>query len=103
MEFADYRRGDAEVHDWNPSALEVFAFVRGRIQAELPNVRVEHIGSSSVPGMRGKGYLDVMVLPANLGEVSPAAAGLERLGLQHARGSRPSDRSSWVRCSAQRR
>lgn len=89
MEFTDYRRGDVEVHDWDPFALEVFEFVRGRAMAELPDAGIEHIGSSSVPGMRGKGSVDVMILPAGEGEIASAAAGLERLGLQHARGSRP--------------
>lgn len=89
MEFTEYRRGDAQVRDWDLSALEVFEFVRGRIANELPDAGVEHIGSSSVPGMRGKGYVDVMVLPAGEGEIAFAAGELERLGLQHARGSRP--------------
>lgn len=89
MEFTEYRREDAQVRDWDPSSLDVFEFVRSRIAAELPDVTVEHIGSSSVPGMRGKGYVDVMVLPATEDEIGAVAGGLERLGLQHARGSRP--------------
>lgn len=89
MEFTDYQRQDAQVRDWDPSALAVFDFVRSRIAAVLPTTTVEHIGSSAVPGLPGKGYVDVMVLPATEDAIAPVAHQLLRLGLQPARGSRP--------------
>jgi len=89
MEFTSYRRAEAQVRDWEPATREVFEFVRGQVVAQLPDVAVEHIGSSSVPGMPGKGYVDVMVLPVSAAEIGSVSSGLEQLGLQHARGSRP--------------
>lgn len=68
---------------------EIFEFVRARIATKLPETAVEHIGSSSVPGMPGKGYVDVMVLPSDATEIAHVVRELEALGLQHARGSRP--------------
>lgn len=89
MEFTSYQRAKAQVRDWDPTAREVFEFVRARVLAQLPDAAVEHIGSSSVPGMPGKGHVDVMVLPDSEAEIPSVASGLEQLGLQHARGSRP--------------
>lgn len=89
MEFTEYEREEAQLRDWDSSALEIFEFVRARIATKLPETTVEHIGSSSVPGMPGKGYVDVMVLPSDATEIAHAVRELEALGLQHARGSRP--------------
>ena len=89
MELTDYHRGDVEVHAWDPTTPEVFEFVRTKIAEVLPGVRVEHIGSSAVPGMPGKNYVDVMVLPEDPAALGGTAAEIDRLGLEHARGYRP--------------
>lgn len=89
MELTDYQRGDVQVNEWDPSAVEVFTFVHDQISASLPDMGVEHIGSTSVPGLPGKGYVDVMVLPGDQNAITHATRELERLGLAHARGSRP--------------
>ena len=62
MKLIDYERHEVEVGDWDPTALEVFAFVRDSLAVALPDHEMEHIGSTSVPGLRGKGIVDVMVL-----------------------------------------
>jgi GrpB-like predicted nucleotidyltransferase (UPF0157 family) len=46
---------------WNPRAPQVAARVVELIAERLPNTAVEHVGSSSVPGCAGKGYLDLVI------------------------------------------
>jgi GrpB-like predicted nucleotidyltransferase (UPF0157 family) len=46
---------------WNPRALEAAARVVELITERLPTTAVEHVGSSSVPGCAGKGYLDLVI------------------------------------------
>jgi GrpB-like predicted nucleotidyltransferase (UPF0157 family) len=89
MKFIDYERHEVEIRDWDPTALEVFAFLRDSAAAALPGHGVEHIGSTSVPGLRGKGIGDVMVLANDDADVAIIAERLVGLGLAHARGSRP--------------
>jgi len=90
MELVAYERRDVDIKEWNPTALEVFAFVRDSMATMLPGHDVEHIGSTSVPGLRGKGIIDVMVLAKDDADTAHIATQLEALGLQHARGSKPS-------------
>jgi GrpB-like predicted nucleotidyltransferase (UPF0157 family) len=46
---------------WNPHAPQAAAGVAALIVERLPDTTVEHVGSSSVPGCAGKGYLDLVV------------------------------------------
>ena len=46
---------------WNPRALEAAARVVALIAERLPDTVIEHVGSSSVPGCAGKGYLDLVI------------------------------------------
>jgi GrpB-like predicted nucleotidyltransferase (UPF0157 family) len=46
---------------WNPRAPEVAARVVALIAERLLDTRVEHVGSSSVPGCAGKGTLDLAI------------------------------------------
>ena len=39
----------------------LFAYVKRRLREILPLTTIEHIGSSAVPGLGGKGIVDVMV------------------------------------------
>ncbi len=54
-----YERRQAAVRPWDPRALDVAARVIAVIQAARPDLHVEHIGSTSVPGLPGKGILDL--------------------------------------------
>jgi GrpB-like predicted nucleotidyltransferase (UPF0157 family) len=60
---------------WNPRAPEAAAQVVALIAERLPDTAMEHVGSSSVPGCAGKGYLD-LVIPyrddAHLGAINEA-------------------------------
>jgi dephospho-CoA kinase len=47
------------VTPWNPGYLEVAARVISIIQARRPDLHVEHIGSTAVPDLPGKGIIDL--------------------------------------------
>ncbi len=51
-----------ESTQYQPALITRFELVRQRMSALLPEARVEHIGSSAIPGAISKGDLDVCVL-----------------------------------------
>ena len=63
------------------------------LQAALPDIEIEHVGSTAVPGCDGKGILDLMLLvPA--GRLSDVCAIIDGMGFQHQSGGKrhPDDR-----------
>ncbi|MEJ7749678.1 MAG: ATP-grasp domain-containing protein, partial [Candidatus Limnocylindrales bacterium] len=56
-----YERLPATVEPWDPRAPEVAAAVAALIHASRPDLRVEHIGSSAVPDLAGKGVIDLAI------------------------------------------
>ncbi len=56
-----YERLQAEVHEWDPKTVEVAARVAELVAEHRPDLTVEHIGSTSVPGLPGKGIVDLSI------------------------------------------
>ena len=56
-----YERLSAEVHEWDPRTVEVAERVAELVGARRPDLSVEHIGSTSVPGLPGKGIVDLSI------------------------------------------
>jgi GrpB-like predicted nucleotidyltransferase (UPF0157 family) len=76
-----YKELDAVCHEDDPRARLVAERVAELICNLQPELTVEHIGSTAVPGLAGKGIVDLMVLyPA--GHLESAKAALDRLGFQ---------------------
>jgi GrpB-like predicted nucleotidyltransferase (UPF0157 family) len=66
---------------YDPRCAEVAARVVALIEARLPEARVEHVGSSAIPGCAGKGVVDLMLLyPPGL--LAAARDALDGLGFQ---------------------
>lgn len=49
------------LHPWNPAAPSAAARVIELVTSRLPDTRMEHVGSTSVPSCDGKGYLDFVI------------------------------------------
>jgi 5-(carboxyamino)imidazole ribonucleotide synthase len=64
----------ASVEAWDPRSLDVAATVRALIIERRPDLLVEHIGSTAVPGLPGKGIVDLAI--ATTPEDVPAVARL---------------------------
>ena len=54
-----YERRHAAIRAWDPRVVEVARRATELIVARWPGLRVEHIGSTSVPGLPGKGIVDL--------------------------------------------
>ena len=70
-----------EIQPYDPACVLVADEVIGLILDRLPFVWVEHIGSTAVPGLAGKGIIDLMIVfpPEKLQAVKD---GLAELGFQ---------------------
>jgi GrpB-like predicted nucleotidyltransferase (UPF0157 family) len=90
-----------ECREYDPRAAEVAWQVASMVARHLPQVRVEHVGSTAVPGCAGKGIVDLM-LPVPDGEMERVKELLQRLGFQPQAGpdpfpeDRPMRVGSWV-------
>lgn len=69
-----YERRHAAVRPWDPRALDVAARVIALIEGARPDLHVEHIGSTSVQGLAGKGIVDLGTEadPAEIPEITTA-------------------------------
>ena len=56
-----YERLAAEVHEWDPRTVDVAARINEMVRERRPDLTVEHIGSTSVPGLPGKGIVDLSI------------------------------------------
>jgi GrpB-like predicted nucleotidyltransferase (UPF0157 family) len=83
-----YELRAASCRPWDARAPEVAVRVAALIRTVLPSARVEHIGSTAVPGCGGKGIVDLLLLypPGGLAE---ARAALATLGFQRQPGRDP--------------
>lgn len=74
-----------EVVEWSPEWAEQFSAVAAVLRealAGVPSARVEHVGSTSVPGLAAKPVLDVDVV-VEATDVPAAIAALESVGYVH--------------------
>jgi GrpB-like predicted nucleotidyltransferase (UPF0157 family) len=62
-----------------------FAAEAARIHEVMSSLaqRIEHVGSTSVPGLSAKPVIDIQVSVASLGALGPYAAPLAQLGYRH--------------------
>ena len=56
-----YERLQAEVHEWDPRTKDVAARVAELVRQRRPDLSVEHIGSTAVDGLPGKGIVDLSI------------------------------------------
>jgi GrpB-like predicted nucleotidyltransferase (UPF0157 family) len=73
------------IEDYDPAWPILFEQERHRVASSLGNVvtRVEHFGSTAVPGMAGKPIVDVLVGVNDLALASSRIASLEALGYEN--------------------
>jgi GrpB-like predicted nucleotidyltransferase (UPF0157 family) len=74
-----------EVVDWSPQWAEQYDEVAAALRqalADVASARVEHVGSTSVPGLPAKPILDVDVI-VEAHDVPAAVAALESVGYVH--------------------
>ena len=99
MRILPYSSLPAEFRDYDPEAVEVVHLLQDAIGGSDSQLRVDHIGSTSVPGCGGKGIIDLAVLYPE-GLLARARTTLDKLGFQKQNGPEPfpEDRPMRVGC-----
>jgi GrpB-like predicted nucleotidyltransferase (UPF0157 family) len=74
-----------QVVDYDPDWPRIFRSLTDRIWPAVRDlaVGIEHVGSTSVPGMAGKPVIDLDVVAASRSDVPSIVGRLETLGYQH--------------------
>jgi GrpB-like predicted nucleotidyltransferase (UPF0157 family) len=91
----------ANCRDHDPRAAEVARLVAALVQTHLPQLYVEHVGSTSVADCAGKGIVDLMI-PVADGQLEQVKELLDRLGFQRQTGpdafpeDRPMRTGAWT-------
>lgn len=69
---------EALVRPWDPRSPDVAARVAALVAAARPGTVAEHVGSTAVPGMPGKGVVDMVIEadPADVPEITHVLLGL---------------------------
>ena len=74
-----YERRPVALRAWDPRVVEVAAEVIALIRSRRPELAVEHIGSTAIPGMPGKGIVDLGT-EADPAEIPAITAAMYELG-----------------------
>jgi GrpB-like predicted nucleotidyltransferase (UPF0157 family) len=77
-----YRRAPVEVYQADPHAPEVARRLIALIATRWPGTPAEHVGSSAVADLPGKGIIDLL-LPAEPADIPAVTQALLELGFQH--------------------
>ncbi len=74
-----------EIVEYDPRWPDLYAEERARVEAVLGDLAesIEHIGSTSVPGLSAKSIIDILVTVAHLGPVDPYIERLANLGYEY--------------------
>ncbi len=83
-----YESLPAGFEEHNPKAAQVAGLVAAALRVRMPSLRVEHVGSTAVPGCAGKGIVDLAILYA-AGQLACTRALLDELGFQRQTGPDP--------------
>ena len=88
MRILPYSLMSAEFRAYDAQATEIARLVGDAIRRVEPQLQVEHVGSTSVPGCGGKGIIDLAVLYPE-GLLARARTVLDGLGFQKQGGPEP--------------
>jgi GrpB-like predicted nucleotidyltransferase (UPF0157 family) len=83
-----YERREARVRPWDPRVLDVAAEVSAIVHGVRPDLTIEHIGSTAVAGLPGKGIVD-LATEVDLAEVAALTEALHGLGFGPQPGPNP--------------
>jgi GrpB-like predicted nucleotidyltransferase (UPF0157 family) len=73
-------RGPFECLPYDERSPFVFQLVANMLQPEDQRLRLEHVGSTAVPGCPGKGYIDAIVLTVNDVQLGEAIQAVKQAG-----------------------
>jgi GrpB-like predicted nucleotidyltransferase (UPF0157 family) len=88
LEVTKYENATATFADYDLRAPKIAQLLIQAIEQREPRLVVEHIGSTAVPGCRGKGVIDLAVTYTE-GNLEFAIAAVDTLGFQRQTGREP--------------
>lgn len=71
------------LHDYDKQALELFTEAQEVLQKTLPESEIHHVGSTSIPGLGGKGIIDILIAIPDWTKKAEAGEKLMKLGFTH--------------------
>lgn len=74
---------DLRIHPYNKKVKKSFQKEKGRILKTIGNFEVHHIGSTAVPGLGGKGVIDILVGISHWEQAGEIIDNLKKLGFSH--------------------
>ncbi len=81
-----YTKPIAKFHPYDRRAPEVAKYLKNKIESCMPEITIDHIGSTAIPDCPGKGVIDLMALypKEHLGIVNALllAMGFQRQGME---------------------
>ena len=79
-------KGIVRLRDYTPVWAELFEYEAGEIRRVLGDLAldVEHVGSTSVPGLKAKPILDIAVAVSTLGDLPQFETALGLIGYEYA-------------------
>lgn len=82
-----------EVSEYQDQWVQMFELEKERLRAALGDfaTRIDHVGSTSVPGMNAKPIVDIQISVRELHPISAYKGVMERLGYTHLSDSPPGD------------
>ncbi|PIG95276.1 GrpB family protein [Gloeocapsopsis sp. IPPAS B-1203] len=76
-----YQLTDSKVVPYNPKYPEIFQLVKALISIQLPNIEIEHIGSTAIPGIYAKPIIDILI-PCSKQEFTDVLNKLKAIGFE---------------------
>lgn len=71
------------VYPYYQKFVEIFKKEKDKIFKCIKNVEIHHIGSTSVPGLGGKGIIDILIGIKNWREIEDVIKKLKTMGFEH--------------------
>ncbi|MBA2452979.1 MAG: GrpB family protein [Chloroflexia bacterium] len=87
-EYLQYDNFSEVFRPWDPRFPDVAQRVAGLIRERMPDARVEHVGSTAIPGCAGKGVVDLLLMYTP-GRLAAARDALDGLSFQRQTGLNP--------------
>ena len=72
-----------QFHPYQNNFPELFSEEKARIQKVIGDFEIEHIGSTAIPGMAGKGIIDIALLLNDWKEADKIVPKLQKIGYSH--------------------
>jgi len=71
------------LHNYDTQAIELFTEAKEVLQQTLPDAEIHHVGSTAIPGMGGKGMIDILIAIPDWTKKAEAGEKLVNLGFSH--------------------